>query len=122
MKGVSDRVALMCYLWSQTPYGNILGETSAGEPVRMLRCGEAVSGRGFFTMRGAEVEVGTCTLRGSVIILDDDMQWSSLSMAEEDQRVECAEVPAMMFVAHKRIIILNLFPGQERKYFFSDYM
>ncbi len=87
MKGVSDRVALMCYLWSHTPYGNILGETSAGEPVRMLRCGEAVSGRGFFTMRGAEVEVGTCTLRGNVIILDDDMQWSSLSMAERESVV-----------------------------------
>ncbi len=80
-------MALMCYLWSHTPYGNILGETSAGEPVRMLRCGEAVSGRGFFTMRGAEVEVGTCTLRGSVIILDDDMQWSSLSMAERESVV-----------------------------------
>lgn len=43
---------------------------------------------------------------------------SAETLSCEDQRVECAEVPAVMFVAHKRIIILNLFPGQERKYFF----
>lgn len=84
-------MALMCYMWSHIPCGSIAGETCTGLPVRVMRGGEAVTGRGFVAMRGAEVEVGSCTLRGSVMIMDDDMQWSSLSMAERE--------PAVLIVA-----------------------
>lgn len=87
MKGLSDRVALMCYMWSHTPCGNVIGDTTEGQPVRMLRSGEAVAGRGSVTMRGAEIEIGAGILRGSVVIMDDDTKWGMLSMAERESVV-----------------------------------
>ncbi len=77
----------MCYMWLHTSSGTLLGETYTGEAVRMLRSGEAVPGRGFVTMRGAEVGIGSRTLRGSVVVMDDDAVWGSLTMAERESVV-----------------------------------
>ncbi len=81
MRGFSDRVALMCYLWTHLPLGSDIGG------VTLLRRGDATPSRGFVSVRGAEVTIGSRTLRGSVLIMDDDNEWMSLSVADRESVV-----------------------------------
>ncbi|MDE7133714.1 MAG: DUF2851 family protein, partial [Rikenellaceae bacterium] len=69
---------LMCYLWTHLPLGSDLGG------VTLLRRGDAVPSHGLVSVRGAEITIGLRTLRGSVLIVDDDNQWMTLGVADRE--------------------------------------